>query len=138
MKKLLFLSILFLLFVGCDKNEDINIIIDEKEVYLYAIDYDDEKIKKISVNYEIKDYNDIFNIYTIYQNRLPIGYYVNANSNVTLLKSYVNDNNVYYVVDKYIYLTEDINLFVNILSLSNKLLGYNKTFIICNNKTFGI
>ena len=138
MKKLLFLSILFLLFVGCDKNEDINIIIDEKEVYLYAIDYDDEKIKKISVNYEIKDYNDIFNIYTIYQNRLPIGYYVNANSNVTLLKSYVNDNNVYYVVDKYIYLTEDINLFVNILSLSNKLLGYDKTFIICNNKTFGI
>jgi hypothetical protein len=138
MKRLYIVIFYLFILMGCSKKDNIQIDIIEDVTYVYAINYKDDKIEKVVIDYEIKDYNDIFNIYTIYQNRLPLGYYVNANSNVTLLKSYVNDNNIYYVVDKYINLTEDIGLFIKILSLSNELLGYNKTFIICNNKTFGI
>jgi hypothetical protein len=138
MKKLLVLILYLILLVGCRNMNDINIVIDDNNTYIYAIDYEDKKIKKVPIDYKINDYNDVFRIYTIYQNRLPMGYYIDANSNVQLLKSYVEDNNVYYVVDKYIYLTDNIDLFIQILSLSNNLLGYNKTFIICGNKTFGI
>lgn len=138
MKKLYIFIIYILLLVGCDKNNEINIEIIENNSYVYAIDYNDKIIKKIPIKFEIKDYNDLFYLYTIYQNRLPLGYYVDVNSNVALIKSYVEDNNVYYVVDKYINLTKNVNMFLEVLTLSNKLLGYNKTFIVYNNKTFGI
>jgi hypothetical protein len=138
MKKLMFFIIFIFLLISCDNKNEIEVEVVDGNNYVYAIDYNDKKIKKVSIDYEINDYNDIFNLYTIYQNRLPLGYYINANSNVSLIKSYVNENNVYYVVDKYISLTKDINLFLEVLSLSNNLLGYNKTFIVYNNKTFGI
>lgn len=138
MKKIYLILLYFVFLTGCKPKSEIDIEIVDKNNYVYAIDYKDKVIKKVFINYEINDYNDVFNLYTIYKNRLPLGYYSNSNSNVSLLKSYVLDNNVYYVVDKYIYLTDDIELFIEILTLSNKLLGYNKTFIVNNNKTFGI
>jgi hypothetical protein len=138
MKKIYLILLYFVFLTSCKPKSEIDIEIVDKNNYVYAIDYNDKVIKKVFINYEINDYNDVFNLYTIYKNRLPLGYYSNSNSNVSLLKSYVLDNNVYYVVDKYIYLTDDIKLFIEILTLSNKILGYNKTFIVYNNKTFGI
>lgn len=138
MKKVYFVILLVFFLIGCNSENEIEVDIVESNNYIYAIDYNNNQIKKVLIDYEIKDYNDIFLIYTIFKNKLPLGYYVNSNSNVTLLKSYILENNVYYIVDKYIYLTEDIGLFVEILTLSNKLLGYDKTFIVYNNKTFGI
>ena len=138
MKKLYILFVLFIFFISCKNNNEIEIEINENIYYIYAIEYNDRTIKKVEIDYKINDYNDVFYLYTIYKNRLPQGYYINSNANVSLIKSYVLDNSVYYVVDKYIYLTKNIDLFVEILSLSNKLLGYDKTFIVYNNKTFGI
>ena len=125
--------ILFML-TSCNKKEEITIEIDNSNTPIYVIDYNSNEIRKIYIDYPIKDYNDYFHLYTIYRNNIPRGYYINANSNVGLIDSYEKDNDIYYVVDKYIYLTKDIKLFNNILELSNKLLGYDKTFIICNNK----
>lgn len=138
MKKLIFIFLLFNFFVSCSNKNNIEIVINDNNTYIYAIDYSDDNIKKVIIDYKINDYKDIFELYTIYKNRLPSGYYVNSNSNITLINSYVKDNDIYYIVDKYIYLTLDIGKFVKLLTLSNKLLGYDETFIICGNKTFGI
>ena len=138
MKKIFKIMLLLLLLGSCDKKKEIDIEINNYESYVYCIDYKDKEIKKVGINYIISDYNDVFNIYTIYQNRLPIGYYVDVNSNVGLIKSYEYDNDIYYVVDNYVSLTKDINTFVLLLTYSNSLLGYSKSFIIYNNKTFGI
>ena len=138
MKKLYLLLLFIVILTGCEDKEEIDIEIIEDGYSIYAIDYNDKQIKKVIVDHEINDYIDIFELYTIYQNRIPMGYYVDVNSNVSLINSYIKDNNIYYVVDKYIYLTKDINMFNDLLTMSNKLFGYDKTFIVYNNKTFGI
>lgn len=130
MKKYTFLF-LFLL-TSCNKDITTQFIIEDMSS-CYAISIENNSIELIDVDYEINDYIDVFILYTINQNHLPLGYYVESSSNVELIDSYLEGNDVYYVVDAYIYLTEDIESFENILSLTNKLIGYDKTFIIYDN-----
>ncbi len=130
MKKYTFLF-LFLL-TSCNKDITTQFIIEDMSS-CYAISIENNSIELIDVDYEINDYIDVFILYTINQNHLPLGYYVESSSNVELIDSYLDGNDVYYVVDVYIYLTEDIESFENILSLTNKLIGYDETFIIYDN-----
>lgn len=132
MKKLVFLIFIILMLSACqNKNIEIEYEYDNASL-VYAYNIENKSIEKVYIDYEINDYIDVFNIYTIYQNYLPNHYGSMASANVKLLNSYVEDEIVYYDVDSYIYLSKDIEIFLNLLRAMNKQLGYKDTILIHN------
>ena len=128
MKVIVLLLIFFL--VGCNNSLNQEFIIDENDYQCYALKIDDNNMELVKIDYILEDYVDVFNLYTIHQNYLPLGYYVNSSCNIGLIESYLLDNDVYYFVDVYIQLIEDFDTFLCLLNETNKLIGYNKTFIM--------
>ena len=90
------------------------------------------QIEEVYVERSIENYVDIFLIYTKYQNSIPIGYSSVLNSNVSLLKSEVLDNVVYYYVDNYIFLS-DINSIDIVINNTLMHYGYKRGHILFNN-----
>lgn len=132
MKKLVFLILIILMLSAC-QNKDIEIQYEYDNASLvYAYNIENKSIEKVYIDYEINDYIDVFNIYTIYQNYLPNHCGSMASGNVKLLNSYVENEIVYYDVDSYIYLSKDIEIFLNLLRAMNKQLGYKDTILIHN------
>jgi hypothetical protein len=129
MKKLIILFLMVLLN-SCSNEISEEYVLDDKTYQCYAINMVDDSIDVVEVYYKINDYIDVFNLYTNYQNYLPIGYYVNSSSNLELIDCYLDGMDVYYVVDSYISLIDNLDLFSTILEETNKLLGYEETFII--------
>ena len=101
---------------------------------VYAYNNNLEIIEEVNIEYEITSYIDVFNLYTKHQNYLPIGYTSCASGNISLKSSYAKNNIVYYEVDDYIMLSNDVDTFLSLLKKENRNLGYINTKIIYNDK----
>lgn len=130
LKKYIFLIILFL--TSCSNSNSDNKIELKNPTTVYAYNVKNKKIEEVNIKYEIEDVKDVFDLYTKYQNILPLGYVAMSSCNVELLEYKISDNTCYYYVDNYISLVDDIEIFSNLLSSTNCLLGYAETKIIYN------
>lgn len=101
------------------------VIKGDSSVYAYCIE--SKRIEEVYLNYEINNPLDIFELYTIYQNYLPIGYSSMISSNLNLIECSYNKNMVIYKVDN---LPNNYSIFYDLLLKQNKLLGYNDVKII--------
>lgn len=132
MKKLFVLFFLIFL-MGC--NDDVCCTYEIGKLYkAYGYNTLSGEIEDVYVEYEILDYNDSFNLYTIHQNHLPLNFVSLANSNIKLLSSYVKENVVYYQVDIYVKAVDNFDVFVKLLYLLNNDLGYKDVVILYNNE----
>lgn len=134
MKKLIVLIILLFL-VSCKpaQIDDVEYeITTTSSVYGYNISTN--TLETIELPYEVLDSIDVFELYTIYQNRLPLEYVSYGSSNVALLDLKIEDNIVYYTVDSFIYLCDDLELFLELLYAANKKLGYIETVVLYMDK----
>lgn len=131
MKKNLLFLLLFLL-TSCSKSIDKIEYELEQETDVYAYNLETKQIEEVTIFYDVKSAIDVFELYTIYQNNLPLGYSSMASANVSLLEIKIEDNIVYYEVDNYVSLVEDLLIFSEILSQTNNNLGYEDTKIIYN------
>ena len=135
LKKTMVLIFLILSLSSCGKKKNTAVeyeFVEGTKVYAYHLQ--SQKIEEVYVDFTIKTYTDVFQIYTIYQNYLPLNYESMGCSNVSLLSAKVEENMVYYEVDSFIYLTEDMDIFVSLLDYMNRDLGYDGSKIICNDK----
>ncbi|MDE5546988.1 MAG: hypothetical protein K2I88_05940 [Anaeroplasmataceae bacterium] len=131
MKRLL-LCLVFILLVCSSCKKNIEVSFEEmEEISVYAIQSSSQKLEEVIIEYKLENEEDLFVLYTRYQNTLPIGYVSPANPNITLLSSEVKNNIVYYTVDNYILLS-DISTFHEVLIRTGKLLGYQEIHIILN------
>ncbi|MDE6241586.1 MAG: hypothetical protein K2M08_04075 [Anaeroplasmataceae bacterium] len=131
MKRLL-LCIGLILLVCCSCKKNIEVSFEEiDEISVYAIKESSQKLEEVIIEYKLENEEDLFVLYTRYQNTLPIGYVSPANPNITLLASEVKNKRVYYTVDNYILLS-DIPVFHEALIQTGKLLGYQEIHIILN------
>ena len=131
MKKISILLILLIL-TSCSKSIDKIEYELEEETSVYAYNLESKQLEEIQIVYDIKTVEDVFYLYTLYQNNLPIGYVSMASANVGLLDIKIEENTVYYVVDNYVCLVDDLEIFSCLLEKTNMALGYEKTKIIYN------
>ena len=115
---------------SCKKNIEVSFEVGE-EISVYAIKSSTNKLEEVIIEYTLEDEEDLFVLYTSFQNCLPIGYISPANPNITLLSSEVKNKVVYYTVDNYILLS-DIEVFHEALTQTGKLLDYKEVHIILN------
>ena len=127
MKKLYFFIILFL--CGCS-NRVINYEIIDNNNLVYALSIENNDLCLVNVDYKITNEKDVFLLYTIYQNYLPVGYTSPAISNISLLDCYSDDYYTYYVVDIYLDLVTDLDRFIDCISKTNRLYGFNDNIIL--------
>lgn len=131
MKKIITLGIfLIAILSSCKKNIDISYKIEEYS-HIYLIN-SNQRIERIEIAYEIKDIIDIFNIYTCYQNNIPIGYFSPAHPNLKLLDYEINNRIIYSNVNEFIK-QSDVNSLYNTLKLSLNEIGYQDIYIFFNN-----
>lgn len=131
MKRLFCLIIVLFLF-GCSNDVSVFYELKEDNYYAYAVNIKTNEIKKVNIEFEINDYEDIFLLYTRYQNYFPIGYSVFSHCNISLIDTYIKDKDIYYIVDNYILLVENIELFQELLTKTNAIYGYGKAHFINN------
>lgn len=131
MKRLFFcLSLILLVCCSCKKNVEVSF--EQMEgTMVYAVKSSTHKIEEVMIDYELKNEEDLFMLYTSCQNTLPLGYTSPANPNITLLSSEVKNKVVYYMVDNFILLC-DYSLFHEVLVQTGKTLGYIEIHIILN------
>lgn len=136
MKKMtLFLFLLTIFLTSCERSISISYEAVE-EWKVYAIEEESKKIQEVYVDYAIEDAVDLFELYTIYQNYLPMGYLSPLSPNISLLDIKIEDMNVTYIVDNYV-LISDIDCFKELIIPTAKLYGYSNVHIIFNeNKLF--
>lgn len=127
MKKMLLLMILFM--SGCNSVDYEVVKIDNQAYVINILDYN---ICCVNIEYEIKDEEDVFLLYTIYQNYLPIGYISPACSNISLIDCYSNDYYTFYEVDLYIDFVSDISLFKECITKTNRLYGFKDPIFLKN------
>ncbi|MDE6661139.1 MAG: hypothetical protein K2J93_04910 [Anaeroplasmataceae bacterium] len=131
MKRLFFcLCALMLVCCSCKKNVEVSFEVVE-EISVYAIKSSTNQLEEVVIEYTLDNEEDLFVLYTSFQNTLPVGYTSPANPNITLLASEVRNNVVYYTVDNYILLS-DITAFHEALTKTGKLLDYKEIHIILN------
>lgn len=131
MKRLFFCLILILL-ICCSCKKNVEVSFEQMEgTMVYAVRSSTHKIEEVMIDYELKDEDDLFMLYTSCQNTLPLGYTSPANPNITLLSSEVKNKVVYYTVDNFILLC-DISLLHEVLVQTGKSLGYIEIHIILN------
>lgn len=135
MKKILAVVVLLFFLTSCrtEKNRPVEFEISDR-TKVYAYHREDKTIKDVYIAYSVRTVYDVFYLYTIYQNYLPESYTSMGTANVSLLQVKTEKNTVYYTVDAFIYLTEDLNIFSSLLQRMNQELGYSSTKIICNEK----
>lgn len=134
MKKLIVLVIIFFL-VSCKpiQMDDVEYEITITSL-VYGYNITSNSLETIELPYEVLDPMDVFELYTKYQNRLPQEYVSYGSSNVELLDMKVEDDIVYYTVDSFIYLCDNLDLFLELLDAANKKLGYKDSVVIYMNK----
>lgn len=69
----LFLFLLTVFLTSCERSISVSYEAVE-EWKVYAIEEESKKIQEVYVDYAIEDAVDLFELYTIYQNYLPMGY----------------------------------------------------------------
>lgn len=131
--KLFFILLLCLFLSSCTTEKKYNYEIKNLTT-VYAYNFDTDDIEKVYIDYEIKNYKDVFYLYTNYQNYLPVGYTSYAYTNVELLDSKETEDSIIYYVNEYIKLVDDLEVFKMLLENTNLLLYEKNTFIIHNNK----
>lgn len=101
--------------------------ISKEDCVAYAYCIQSGSIEEVLIDYEIKSPMDVFNLYTIYQNYLPIGYSSEISSNLSLIECSYNKNMVVYKVEG---LPNNYSIFYDLLLKQNKMLGYDDVKII--------
>lgn len=130
MKKIYLLFVFIIFLSSCKKNIEKSYNIIENN-YIYVFN-EDNIIKKIEIDYIIKNEIDVFNIYTSHQNYIPIKYHSPAHPNLILLNYTVNNNIINYYVNEFI-LESDINNLYNVFKLSLNEYGYDEIYFFYNN-----
>ena len=92
----------------------------------YAYNIEDEIIELVNVELIINNPKDVFDLYTLNFNYLPIGYSSMA----------INVLDVYYNVNEYISLVYDFDIFYELIIKTNKLIGFNNTYIVFKNNIY--
>lgn len=133
MKRIIVIFLLFFL-TSCTNQSSEYILEAEELTKAYGYSKINYKIEEIYIEYELDDYIDVFNLYTIHQNYLPLNYVSKGSGNVGLLDSKVENNIVYYEVDAYINTVENLDIFYELLTKTNMNLGYSSVQIIYNNE----
>lgn len=133
MKRLIALLLVLLFCSSCTKSK----IEVEYEIYVldtnvFALHEKTQEVVCVSIDYSITDPESIFQLYTVYQNHLPIGYSSPANPNISLLEVYEKNQEHYFVVDNYVLLVENVSLFLEVLSKTSMENGYGKVHLILN------
>lgn len=134
MKRWIMICLCVLFLCSCRKSIEVSFE-KQKETLIYAIEQDTNEIKQVSIDYNLTNDLELFYLYTIYQNCLPIGFVSPANPNVTLLSSVVKNHIVYYTVDNFILLS-DIPKLHEVLVKTGKTLNYREIHIILNDNEF--
>ncbi len=130
MKKIYLLFVFIIFLSSCKKNIEKSYNIIENN-YIYVFN-EDNIIKKIEIDYIIKNEIDVFNIYTSHQNYIPIKYHSPAHPNLILLNYTVNNNIINSYVNEFI-LESDINNLYNVFKLSLNEYGYDEIYFFYNN-----
>lgn len=134
MKKLIVLvALLFLVSCKPTQIDDVEYEITTTSL-VYGYNVASNTLEAVELPYEIDDCIDVFELYTKYQNRLPLDYVSYASSNVELLDMKIEDSIVYYTVDSFIYLCDNLELFLHLLDETNRLLGYKDTVVLYMDK----
>lgn len=129
------LSLCVFLFLMCSCRREVSVFFEEKEeIFIYALEDSTNRLKEISVDYKIENEVDLFCLYTIYQNSIPMGFSSPASPNVSLIKSSVVNSEVNYFVDNYIFLC-DVPLFYEVLAKTGKQFGFEKIHIFFNDSS---
>lgn len=124
-----YLYLIMLLFIcGCKNNVYIEVV--NVKNYAYILD-EKQKIVKVNILYEIKNEEDVFNLYTKHQNYFGCGYHSPAHPNLDLINWYIVDDNVYYECNDFIRLS-DVELFKQLIGYTNNLYSFNKPIILFN------
>lgn len=128
----LFLLVFLLLLSGCSRSVEVSYE-EGSLTSVYALENKSNKVSLVSIEYTLENEYQLFDLYTIYQNYLPEGYHSPGSPNITLLEAYVAQQEIYYVVDRYILL---INLqeLKELMSQTAKLLNYQDVHFILEQK----
>ena len=127
-----YLWLIIILLLGSCQKPDILVI--KPTLYpCYGLNEKTRVLELIYVEYEIIDEQDIFKLFTNKQNHLPLGYISYGNGNIGLVSSEVIDNEIYYYVDRYIYLS-DYDKFYNQMLMTAKLYNFTNIYIYLNGK----
>lgn len=131
MRKLtIFLLGMVLFLTGCERS--ISVSYEEvQEWKVYAVEEKSQLIKEVYVDFTIVDAVDLFELYTIYQNHLPIGFSSPLSPNISLIDVKIEENTITYIVDNYI-LVSDVDCFKELIVPTAKLYGYANVHIIFN------
>lgn len=128
MKKLFLILILLFTLTGCKKK--VEVFCEEGiSSQVYAINNKNNQTELVYIEYDIQDEVDIFNLYTCYQNQLPLGYHSSGMANITLISSSVVNQVVYYEVDFFISLVA-LEEFHSLLTKTAALYDYSEIHII--------
>lgn len=131
MKRIWFFVCFILLFC-CSCKKSIEVTFEQEEgTLVYAINTSSLEIEDVLIEYRIETAEDLFLLYTCYQNRLPLGYTSPANPNISLISTLEKQKIVYYTVDNFILLS-NVSNFHEVLKRTGKLLGYTEIHIIFN------
>lgn len=132
MKKLLLLFLFIILLVGCRRYDYDYEYKGQTKVYAYSLS--DNEILLIDIDLEIKNEADVFNLYTINQNYLPVGYTSFCYTNLELISSSVTNKEIIYVVSDFIKLVDNLEVFKSLIYETNYLLFEKESIFINNNK----
>ena len=134
MKKLLLLFLFIILLVGC-RRYDYDYDYEYKgQTKVYAYSLSNNEILLIDIDLEIKNEADVFNLYTINQNYLPVGYTSFCYTNLELISSSVTNKEIIYVVSDFIKLVDNLEVFKSLIYETNYLLFEKESIFINNNK----
>ena len=135
--KILLLNILFFLILSSCYNSSINYDTTRlKGSKAYAYNIEDEIIELVNVELIINDPKDVFDLYTLNFNYLPIGYSSMAINGLELYSYKIINDDVYYNVNEYIRLVYDFDIFYELIIKTNKLIGFNNTYIVFKNNIY--
>ncbi len=127
------LLVFFILLTGCSQPE-VTISCEKPNMLkVYAYTNQTNELEEVLVDYTFTNEADLFNLYTVYQNYLPLGYHSSGSANVSLQDYYVENKVIYYVVDRYILLV-DYNAFVSVLAATARLYDYQDVHILLEGK----
>lgn len=124
-----------LVLTGC-KNKEMKVEYQliQPDTSVYAIDDVTEELVRVDIDFAIESKEDIFYLYTIYQNHLPVGVHSNGNGNIELIDCYEQDEEVYYVVNSFILLVDELPVFQSLITKTNALYHYGPAHFILNGR----
>lgn len=128
----LFLLVFLLLLSGCSRSVEVSYE-EGSLISVYALENKSNKSSLVSIEYTLENEYQLFDLYTIHQNYLPEGYHSPGSPNITLLEVYVDQQEIYYVVDRYILLV-NLQELKELMSQTARLLDYQDVHFILEQK----